>query len=216
MKIFIPIKENSQRAPRKNFRKFNGEPLYKHSLLKYSEFEVFVDTDSLEIIEELKKDNRMKHVSVYQRHSDLIGDDVSVCKLIKYFISKFNVEKLIAQVHVTSPFLSSYTIKKASKLISVHDSVVSCTKYNSRFWSLENFGPCPVNHNPLKLEQTQDLPSLYEENSAFYIFKPNIFRATNNRIGQNPYFYTIDHPEYIDIDTEQDWDLVKSLEKVFY
>ena len=46
LKIFIPIKKDSQRVPGKNFRIFNGEPLYKHTLLKYSKDEVWVDTAS--------------------------------------------------------------------------------------------------------------------------------------------------------------------------
>ena len=217
MKIFIPIKDNSQRAPRKNFRSFAGEPLYKHALLKYSQFEVYVDTDSQEIVDGILSDDRLAHVSVYRRSSDLIGDEISVCRLIKHFISKFNIQDTVAQLHVTSPFLSSETIKKAGELVGVgeYDSVVACTKYNSRFWKIESYGPCPVNHNPLRLEQTQDLPSLYEENSAFYIFHPEVPIQTNGRIGQNPYFFTLQYPENIDIDTEDDWNLVKSMEKVY-
>ena len=56
-----------------------------------------------------------------------------------------------------------------------------------------------------KLEQTQDLPKYYEENSAFYIFQPNILLKTGNRIGQNPFFYELREPENLDIDTEEDW-----------
>ena len=183
------MKSNSQRVPRKNYREFNGEPLYKHT-------------------------HRLQNVVVYSRNPDLVGDKVSVCDLIKYYILKFDVKDPIAQIHVTNPFLSSKTVREASKLIDRYDSIISCTKYNSRFWRMEEYGPCPINHNPLKLEQTQDLPALYEENSAFYIFKPEVFDATNQRVGQNPYFYPIGYPEYIDIDTEEDWRLVKIMEKM--
>ena len=89
-----------------------------------------------------------------------------------------------------------------------HDSVVSCNTYNSRFWRKEKYGFCPINHNPIKLEQTQDLPSLYEENSAFYIFSPDIMLSTGNRIGKNPYFYSVEYPFNLDIDTEEDWEKV--------
>jgi N-acylneuraminate cytidylyltransferase len=51
VKVFIPIKENSQRVPRKNFRLLNGIPLYKNILSKLKDFQVFVDTDSNEIEE---------------------------------------------------------------------------------------------------------------------------------------------------------------------
>jgi len=203
--MFIPIKENSQRVPRKNFRILNGEPLYRHILLKYSDFEIYVDTDSEEIITEINKDTRLNNVKVYKRDSNLTGDNVSVCELIKDFIKKYNITEPIIQTHVTSPFLTPEILKKACFYIKEYDSVVSCNKHNSRFWRKEEYGFCPVNHNPLKLEQTQDLPSLYEENSAFYIFKPEIVLNTGNRIGKNPYFYCLEEPYNIDIDTESDW-----------
>lgn len=211
MKIFVPIKNSSQRVPGKNFRIFNGEPLYKHSLLAYSEFEVYVDTDSTEIIYELEKDSRFSNVTVYRRKTSLIGDTVSVCDLIKNFIIQYKIDEPLAQLHVTSPFLNGDLVKKAFKYMDNHDSVVSCNSYQSRFWRKEEYGFCPVNHNPLKLEQTQDLPTMFEENSAFYIFDPSVVLSTGSRIGQNPYFYSIAEPYNVDIDTEDDWNL--ALEK---
>ena len=209
MKIFIPIKHNSQRVPRKNFRLFRGVPLYKHTLLKYSNCDVYVDTDSEEIINEITRDSRLSNVKVYKRSSDLLGDEVSVCDLIKYFITKFKVKGPIAQIHVTSPLLSYKTIERAFAYIGQYDSVVSCNSYNSRFWRKEKYGVCPINHNPLRLEQTQDLPTLYEENSCFYIFDSDVVLSTGNRIGKRPYFYSVSEPENIDIDTEDDWNKLK-------
>ena len=206
MKIFVPIKHNSQRVPQKNFRIFKGEPLYKYSLLKYRGLEVYVDTDSDEIYESINSDARFSNVNVFMRNEKLVGDSVSVCDLILNFIKKYNVTVPIAQVHVTSPFLNADIIKDAYKYMSKHDSVISCNTHNSRFWRKEKYGFCPVNHNPLKLEQTQDLPIIYEENSAFYIFKPSVVLSTSSRIGQNPYFYPISKPYNMDIDTESDWE----------
>jgi len=205
MKIFIPIKEFSQRVYRKNFRIFEGEPLYKHSLLKYKNFQVYVDTDSQEIFEQIKKDSRLSNVEVYKRNKNLVGDKISVCDLIKDFIIKNKIEEPIAQLHVTSPFLEEKIIKEAFKYMKEYDSVVSCNSYQSRFWRKEKYGLCPINHNPLKLEQTQDLPTIYEENSAFYIFYPSVILSTGSRIGHNPYFFSISNPHNIDIDTENDW-----------
>ena len=216
MKIFIPIKHNSQRVPKKNYRIFNGEPLYKHTLLKYATCDVFVDTDSEQIITEINGDHRLKNVTAYMRHPNLRGDKVSVCELIKDFIIRHDISDVVAQIHVTSPFLSRSTVSAAASRIGPrYDSVVSCTKYNSRFWRDEPYGPCPINHNPMKLEQTQDLPTLYEENSAFYIFRSIDFMKSHNRLGTKPCFVPVNHPESIDIDIESDWDLVKSLEEIY-
>jgi CMP-N-acetylneuraminic acid synthetase len=211
MKIFIPIKHNSQRVHRKNFRRFGKEPLFKHTLLKLSQHQVYVDTDSQEVIDLINADKRLKHVTVFGRSESLRGDNVSVCDLIKDFIIRYNIDTPIAQIHVTSPFLEVSTMVSAYSLIKEYDSVVACNSHNSRFWRKEGYGYCPINHNPVKMEQTQDLPTLYEENSAFYIFRPDVIINMNSRIGTNPYFYSISSPENVDIDTESDWALALKL-----
>tara|TARA_Y100000592_G_scaffold34988_3_gene55624 strand:- start:317 stop:970 length:654 start_codon:yes stop_codon:yes gene_type:complete len=205
MIIFIPIKHNSQRVPKKNFREFSGFPLYKHVIRKFHDHEVFIDTDSEEILKECKKDPTMSHATAYKRKKHLTGHKISVCDLILNFINQLDIKDPVAQIHVTSPFLTPELLEKAYKKISKYDSVVSCNVINSRIWRKEKYGYCPVNHNPLKMEQTQDLPKYYEENSAFYIFEPTVIKNFGNRIGQNPFFYEINEPYNIDIDTEEDW-----------
>lgn len=206
MILFIPIKKNSQRVKNKNFRLFGEEPLYKYTLLKFPNDNIYVDTDSDDLIQEIKEDSRLNNVNVFKREKELIGDNISVLSLIKNFIIKFHIREPVVQIHVTSPFLERDVLIDAFKKITDYDSVVSCNEYNSRFWRKETYGYCPINHNPLKLEQTQDLPKIYEENSAFYIFQPKNILDYNNRIGINPFFYPINFPTNIDIDTEKDWE----------
>ena len=204
MIIFIPIKHNSQRVPNKNFRSFGGVELYKHTLYKFNQYRIFVDTDSENVLNEIKKDEKLAHVIPLKRKKHLVGHKVSVCSLIRDFVQDYEVEDVIAQIHVTSPFLRPETLSAAAQKIHEYDSVVSCNVLQTRIWRKEKYGYCPVNHNPLKLEQTQDLPKFYEENSTFYIFKPETI-INGSRIGKNPYFYEITHPENLDIDTEEDF-----------
>ena len=216
MKIFIPIKEQSQRVPLKNFRLFGGVPLYKHVLYKLNDFDVYVDTDSEQILKEALNDEKLSHVTAYKRNPALVGHEVSVCDLIGDFIKKYNLKnEVVCQAHVTSPFLSPATLKSANLKMcddSV-DSVVSCNILQTRLWRKEQYGMCPVNHNPIKLQQTQDLPEYCEENSLFYIFYSDIMLKTGNRIGKNPYFYGTSFPENLDIDTEDDWKLVNMVKE---
>lgn len=215
MKIFIPIKENSQRVKRKNFRKIKNNSLYNHMLYKLRNFEVYVDTDSDEIFRDINNNTDLSNVTVFKRNKNLIGDKVSVCDLIKDFIEKFNFyNDLIFQTHVTSPFLTSKIILDAKNCFQGNvDSVVSCNIIKSRFWRKESYGFVPINHNPLKLEQTQDLPEYFEENSVFYLFKGKDFIKNNSRVGSIPYFFPLTFPNNIDIDTESDWSLVESIIK---
>ena len=214
MIIFVPIKKLSQRVPNKNFREFSKLPLYKHVLMKLVSYRVFVDTDCEELIESIKSDTDLAHVTPFLRKNHLIGHQVSVCELIHNFLKQFNIKnEIICQMHVTSPFITEETIKKALEVIKGEnfDSVVSCNVYQNRLWRKESYGYCPINHNPMVLEQTQDLPVYYEENSLFYMFSSNYFLTNKNRIGVKPYFYEIKYPENLDIDTEDDWKIAKQI-----
>ncbi len=210
MKIFVPIKKNSQRVPGKNYRIISGKHLYERLIDKLSDFEVFVDTDCRDLIQELN--NKYDYVNAYMRHPSLVGDTVSTCDLIFNFLQKFSIkDEWICQIHVTSPFLEKSTLKKVAELTKQNievDSIVSCNVHQSRFWRSEEYGFCPINHNPTDLQQTQDLPKYYEENSLFYAFRSSDFINSKTRIGKRPYFYETNFPENIDIDTEEDWSLV--------
>jgi CMP-N-acetylneuraminic acid synthetase len=212
MKIFIPIKENSERVPRKNFRQFGEDLLYRRCLLrllKFEEMEIWVDTDSEEIFNDINTDPMLSRVNVYSRDNSLIGDNTPVNLLIENFVNTHCSDNdIVCQVHVTSPFLSGETIVSAHKKMveGKYDSVASVNVFHSRFWTMDKCGYRPVNHNPLKLEKTQDLESMYEENSAFYMFASEGFLRHKNRIGINPLFFSVPAPENIDIDTEEDFD----------
>lgn len=206
MILFIPIKHNSQRVPRKNFRKFGDQLLYERCFLKFKDFEIFIDTDSDELIDIIKGSCHFQKINVYKRKENLCGHKVSVCDLIKNFIIQENINEPVCQIHVTSPFLKPKTVKRVfQKLEEGYDSVIGCNVIQSRLWKKEKYGYYPINHNPLKLEQTQDLPEIYEDNSAFYLFQPNVILETGNRIGKNPYFFPVKFPENLDIDTEENW-----------
>ena len=209
MIIYIPIKENSQRVPQKNFRDFDGKPLWEHTIDKLKDFKVVIDTDSDDII---KKSINKEWVTTYERPVRLRGDEVSVVVLIKNYFDNYPTEEWICQVHVTSPFLKVEHLKnlETQSKIWKYDSAFSVDVVKNRFWRDEEYGLVPINHNPMKLEQTQDLPPYYMENSYFYFFTTNVLEL-GNRIGKNPMAVPIEYPYNLDIDTEQDWNIVKSV-----
>ena len=199
--ILIPIKSVSQRVPGKNFRDFGGKPLWKVAVDKFrDDFHVYVDTDNHDLFEQLQHD---KDVTVYIRDRSLLGHETSVCELIRYWVWTYDPKGFLFQVHATSPFLKTETLKEAyQSMIPGNDSVFSYTKHQSRFW----FNNQPVNHDPENLIQTQDLVALHEENSLFYGFTPRVARL-GKRIGDNPVMIETDPEESMDIDTERDWEM---------
>ena len=205
MKLFVPIKENSNRVPKKNFRNFGGVPLYVHTLSRLKDFEVYVDTDSYKILDEIDKNPALSHVKGYERNAALIGDDVSVCDLITDFIMHEIVSGPICQVHVTSPFINPVTLMAAQEKLIQYDSIVSCDVIQERLWEDNKGIMRAVNHDPNILLPTQELKKLYRENSLFYIFDADKIMSTGRRIGDNPFFYETSFPESLDIDYEEDW-----------
>ena len=69
-----------------------------------------------------------------------------------------------------------------------------------------------------KLERTQDLPSLLEENSCFYLFHGKTFNLFKNRIGRNPkvYLSKSNSLEFLDIDEQSDWDMAENIMRFGY
>lgn len=211
MIIFIPIKKNSQRVPGKNFREFKGKKLFSYVIdnLLSLEFDIYIDTDSDEVIDYYVNNNKVKLIN---RKESLIGDDVSVVKLIKNCIEEYEINDYILQTHVTSPLLCPLSIKDAIQYLDKYDSVTGCDILYNRFWGKKDNNYHPLNHNPDELKQTQDLEPLYLENSAFYIFHSSNIIKKNKRISENNYFYEVKYPQNLDIDNESDWDLIKKFE----
>ena len=209
MVVFIPIKEESQRVVGKNFREYKGKPLWKHCLDKFTDYQVFIDTDSEIILDEAEE---YENVRAYERLDYLKGHETSVIDLIKNFVDIYQIEDVVCQVHTTSPLLEIKHIKEAEQRMkkSKSDSIFSVDTIQDRLWRKEDYGITPINHNPLKLEQTQDLPIYYRENSYFYMFRPEVL-DTDNRIGKSPLMFEVEWPYNMDIDTEEDWNNLISL-----
>ena len=121
--------------------------------------------------------------------------------------------EIYLMTHTTNPLISKATCTKAVKAfternISDHDSLFTATKFQGRFYYEGNVA---INHDPNELLRTQDLPSVYLENSCIYIFDRQNFLKTKTRIGNKPMIFETPQLESIDIDTEDDWLLASLL-----
>ena len=220
-KIFFIIKEKSERIKNKNFQKISGISLYKISLYKFKNFQVFVDTDSEKIISECKKDKNLKHVYCYKRDKKFINMEKSLTHsptplMIKNFLDNFvkNEKEPIITSHVTSPFLKISSLKKALNKMHDYDSVCSCEKIQN-FSYLENSKIKPINFDPRLIQKTQSLKKIIVLNGAFFIIKKNIFLNNRlQRISNNHFFYELKTPESLDIDYPEHLFLARKLSKL--
>ena len=224
MKIFIFIKEKSERVPNKNFLQLGGVELYKHTLLKLKDFEVYVDTDSKKIYQECNTDKNLSHVTCYLRKQEYIdhennNKEISPALLItKNFLDTYIIDENepIILTHVTSPFLKVSTIIDAvKKLGKTYDSVCSVSEINSFVLKRKNDKYEPINFNTNNVQKSQVLDPIYNLNSAFFIFTKKTFIANNNnRLGKNPYYYKLVFPEDLDIKHIETYEIDENLDEV--
>jgi CMP-N-acetylneuraminic acid synthetase len=120
---------------------------------------------------------------------------------------------IFLMTHTTNPLISTKTLSNAIDIFvnrdkNKYDSLYSATKFQGRFYYEESVA---INHNPNELLRTQDLPSVYLENSCLYLFDKSIFLNTKTRIGKKPILFETPQLESVDIDTEDDWYLANLL-----
>lgn len=213
----LPMKGHSERIKDKNIRPFNEKPLFLHILETLHNTpqitKIIINTDS-EVIATMATE--YTKVTIHKRPKELCGDFVSMNNILAYDIAQVN-ETHFLQTHSTNPLLRSETIEKAvnkyfDNLKIDKDSLFSVTRHQARFYSSEENA---INHNPIELIRTQDLPPIYEENSNLYIFSKDSFKkADNKRIGNRPLLFEINKLEAVDIDEHEDFLLAEAIQKL--
>jgi CMP-N-acetylneuraminic acid synthetase len=212
MKFFTYIKDNSSRIPRKNFIDLGGMPLWKHLILELKSQDVFIDTDSDELISNVAEYDWVQAYRREQYHIDLESDDVfgnsPALLMINKFLDMFvdDDSELIVTPHVTSPFITLDTILTASKMINDdYDTVQACTMHKEFAY----YNNVPINFDPEVIQKTQDLTPIVMGNGAFFIFTKKTFKKYKNRTGKSPYLYPLEFKEAIEIDVLEDYELAR-------
>ena len=207
----LPMKANSERVKGKNFREFNGKPLFRwtlDTLLAIKEIDqVIINTDAREILAEngLVETDR---IVIRDRKKEICGDMVSMNLIIEDDVNNVNAD-IYLMTHTTNPLMTAITVGGALESFRTQknsgdaDSLFTVDKIQTRFYTEDCSA---VNHDPDNLLRTQDLEPWFEENSNLYIFTKEAFDKTNARIGENPMMYETSKFESIDIDTPDDWD----------
>lgn len=211
----VPMRHHSQRVPGKNYRPLAGKPLFHHiieTLIKVPEIDsIIIDTDSKPILDEVPR--LFPDVKLIHRPSHLLADDVPMNDILLHDTSVVKADFYL-QTHSTNPLLKPETISQAIQLLFTNyqknDSLFSVTRLQTRLYFQDGKA---INHNPLELIQTQDLPPVYEENSCLYIFTRENLERKKHRIGDKPLMFEIPRLEAVDIDEESDFQLADVLMK---
>jgi len=205
---FIPIKNNSSRVSNKNLRLLRDIPLYRYALdtvINSKVFDdVFVDTDS----EDVKNYCIEKNINIIDRDPKLSKDSANGNDLLEHWIDIKPNYDVYFQVFVTSPFLTSNTLKDCVNIMKTNplgDSVFTVIEDYTWYW----FNGKPVNYNPKLLPRSQDAKPIIKETTSLYGISKEGFNKTKSRIGESPQIYVVDEIEGTDIDTEFDFVIAK-------
>ena len=214
MQAFLPLKAHSERVPGKNFKLLGDKPLYQWivtTLLNTPEISgLLIDTDSDDSGLWRLADN--PKIEIKKRSPNLIGDFVSMNDIILDFVATSPDENFF-MTHSTNPFLSLATITRAIKeydeqKVKGFDSLFSVSKIQGRLFNTHGL---PLNHDLSNLVRTQDLETIYLENSCLYLFSKASFMINHSRIGAKPFLFPIPAIDSIDIDTQEEWELAQQI-----
>lgn len=213
---FVPMRHSSERVPGKNYRPFNGVPLFHRivsTLLAVDRItRVVIDTDSPTVKDQVAE--TFPSVEVIDRPEHLLGGHTPMTDVLQYDAAQVPSEWYL-QTHTTNPLLRASTIDAAlgrmEQEVDACDSLFSVTRLQTRLYAADGTA---LNHDPKVLLRTQDLPPIYEENSNLYVFTAEQI-AAGRRIGDRPILFEIDPLEAVDIDEEPDFFLAEALDRHF-
>jgi len=203
--IIVPIKFNSTRVKRKNLRLINGIPLYHHIFSQLIQldrnWDIFIYSSNIFCAGSL--DERIKYLP---RPRYLDSDAIQANELFKY-AANLLPHRVQSIVHPTSPFLTEHTIQTCIDAVvqGGYDSSFSAEEIKSYAW----YEGKPLNYDPNKMVQTQQLVPIVVENSGIYVYLKENYIKNGTRVGKNPYVKIVMKKEAIDIDTEEDLEQAK-------
>lgn len=208
---FIPIKLNNQRLPGKNTMILNNRPLCDYifdTVTKVDGIDEKYVYCSDEAILPYIHPYEEKGLRFLKRDTYLDGYQVKGLEIIERFVKDVDAD-IYVLTHVTQPFTKSESIATALGKVKSgeYDSAFSAVELQDYMW----MNGKPLNYDMKNIVRTQDLEPIYMETGAFFIFRKEVFTELGQRIGENPYIYSINQFEAVDVDTQEDFEFAKAV-----
>ncbi len=221
----IAARGGSKRLPGKNMRLLGEKPLVAWSIDVAKGipeiYDILVSTDSDEIARIARNSGTMVP---WLRPPELATDTASsidVClHALEWYESKNGKVDGIMLLQPTSPFRSRDSISRGIELFRLHQHrpVIGVSLAESHpMWcfKIEEETMRPFVEGGGLNVRSQDLPTAYVVNGAFYLITPDDLRELKSFYSENMVPLVIDTPEEnLDIDTEWDWKLAEAIFKL--
>jgi len=217
----IPARGGSKGILNKNIVNFCGKPLLVWSIEQIKQAKgissVWVSSDSKKILSIAEKFG----ANTIHRPSSLAKDTSSTESALLHAIEKIEEQgkpiDLVLAAQATSPLRETKDIEKALKDFKTQqcDSMFSCAVLKDFFiWKkLPNNNLISFNYDYRNRKRHQEIFQQYVENGSFYLFKPEILRKTNNRLGGKIGITKMDFWKTFEIDSLEDLEMCEVLMK---
>ena len=209
----VPMKLNNRRLPQKNTMSFtNGKPLcfyILNTLLNTKDIDdVYVYCSDENIKKYIPKD-----VKFLRRSKTLDQDSTKMNEVLSDFANDVDAD-IYVMTHTTAPFISMNSLLKGINSVKSgkYDSSFAAKKLQDFLWKDGK----PFNYQLDNIPRTQDLEPLFEETSGFYIYKKEVIKKLNRRIGNNPFIVEVNEIESIDIDELQDFQIADAIFNFYF
>ena len=221
----ITARGGSKRLPGKNIRLLGGKPLIVWSINIAKDIsevvDILVSTDDKKVAEIAKSAGALVPWLRPQELATDTASSVDVClHALEWYEKENGMIDGLMLLQPTSPFRSRKSVLQGIELFSSHQHrpVIGVSEAKSHpMWcfEIENgiMRPFIKEGGGLHM-RSQDLPSAYAVNGAFYLISPEELRKQRLFYTENAVpLITAAPEESIDIDTEWDWKLAENISK---
>ncbi|NQT81279.1 MAG: acylneuraminate cytidylyltransferase family protein [Candidatus Aminicenantes bacterium] len=208
----IPARGGSKGIPQKNIIEFCGKSLISWSIeqaeaSKYIK-NVYVSSDDREVLKVSKESGAKIIKRPIKMATDTSRAEEALLHAINH-IHKLSKEKIdiVIFLQATSPLRTSKDIDNAIRLFlsKKADSLFSASILEDFcIWEVRNRKLRSVTFDYKQRGRRQDRYPYYLENGSIYIFKPEIIKINNNRLGGKIIFYSMPLWKSYEIDTIED------------
>lgn len=204
----VPMKLNNMRLPNKNTKSFtNGKPLCEYILSTLLEVksidEIYVYCSNEDIKKYIPEGVR------YLKRSDFLDKNTTkINEVLSAFANDVEADVYVL-AHATAPFITAVSFKKGIKAVveDGYDSAFAVKRLQDFLWKDKK----PFNYELDNIPRTQDLVPLYEETSGMYVYKADLIKQHNRRIGDRSFMVEVSEIEAIDIDEEIDFKIADAV-----
>lgn len=207
----ILARGGSKGIPQKNIIDFCGKPLLawtiEHCLAGGVDF-VYVSSDANKILDVGEKYGARSIKRPKQISGDKATSESGWLHALEVIEREHGKVDWILAPQVTSPIRSSVDISSAVKLAKSDefDSILSAVEIDDYFiWGKDQEDNInSLNYDYQNRKRKQEIDKNYLENGSFYLFKPEILKTYNNRLGGRISIFRMAKHKMFQIDNEED------------